>query len=426
MAKETINVGAVPNDGTGDPLRDAMIKVNNNFNDLFLENVVYVNSADDFPAAVGGVRELVPSSGANVVYLIASKNIDMGSDTFSITDGNVVIRGVHKTGSEITTTASTTLFDCEDSNFFLEFINIDCPSAKVIDYSTPIAPLKSLSFDNVIIRECDIVATIDGAFTTSLRTSTILTCNTNGFLWTGSDNSQINISQMFANDWTGTLLDLGTATFDLLDFGSGSRFVSSSGNTILSGAVSSGNLNVGGRGLVENNIFNGDGTAISGIDTNDTQWEFNENVFTDGTTKNSEIAGGAYLTSTQTVTVSSTGVYYAIGGVNWTSEVENRITGDTAGILTYNGLNPISVRIDGTATVEKVGGGSDNICMKIAINGTVQDKTVGCTDNTSPTQIVSFGLFDLVNGDEIQLYVANEDSTSNITVDTSNLIITER
>ena len=32
MAKQTINVGTSPNDGTGDPLRDSFIKVNDNFN----------------------------------------------------------------------------------------------------------------------------------------------------------------------------------------------------------------------------------------------------------------------------------------------------------------------------------------------------------------------------------------------------------
>jgi hypothetical protein len=35
MAKQTILVGAYPNDGNGDPLRDAMVKVNDNFTELY-------------------------------------------------------------------------------------------------------------------------------------------------------------------------------------------------------------------------------------------------------------------------------------------------------------------------------------------------------------------------------------------------------
>lgn len=35
MARQVINVGAVPNDGTGDPIRTAYIKCNNNFGELY-------------------------------------------------------------------------------------------------------------------------------------------------------------------------------------------------------------------------------------------------------------------------------------------------------------------------------------------------------------------------------------------------------
>jgi hypothetical protein len=35
MAREVINVGSAPNDGTGDPLRTAYQKCNNNFGELY-------------------------------------------------------------------------------------------------------------------------------------------------------------------------------------------------------------------------------------------------------------------------------------------------------------------------------------------------------------------------------------------------------
>lgn len=40
MAKQIINVGSVPNDGTGDALRDAMIKVNSNFDEVYLPDEI--------------------------------------------------------------------------------------------------------------------------------------------------------------------------------------------------------------------------------------------------------------------------------------------------------------------------------------------------------------------------------------------------
>ena len=40
MSKEVINIGAQPNDGTGDSLRNAMIKINNNFDEIYIGKVV--------------------------------------------------------------------------------------------------------------------------------------------------------------------------------------------------------------------------------------------------------------------------------------------------------------------------------------------------------------------------------------------------
>ena len=49
MAIQTINVGTTPNDGTGDTLRDAMIKVNSNFlqtESASLDKIVICNQAN--------------------------------------------------------------------------------------------------------------------------------------------------------------------------------------------------------------------------------------------------------------------------------------------------------------------------------------------------------------------------------------------
>jgi hypothetical protein len=35
MAKQTINLGTIANDGTGDPLRVAFTKINQNFNEVY-------------------------------------------------------------------------------------------------------------------------------------------------------------------------------------------------------------------------------------------------------------------------------------------------------------------------------------------------------------------------------------------------------
>ena len=259
-----------------------------------LDNVVYVNSAADFPAAVGGVRELSIGSGVPVTYLIAATNIDIGSDRFTITDSDVVIRGTHRTGSQITTTNATTMFTSVNSNFFAEFVGFTCASAKWLDFSVPDLSLKNFANKNTIIYDCTSVATIDGAFTSSLRTFTVINASVSGLLWTGI-HSQINISQMLGVAWAGNLLDLGTATFEIINILVGSRFLSPVGTTILSGLTNSGNLVTGGRAIVDGNLFNGLGTPLNGIDTEDLQWDFKGNIFADNSTHNTEVVAGDYL-----------------------------------------------------------------------------------------------------------------------------------
>jgi hypothetical protein len=46
MAKQTINVGSTANDGTGDKLRDAFVKVNDNFTELYNDDAGDVNSVN--------------------------------------------------------------------------------------------------------------------------------------------------------------------------------------------------------------------------------------------------------------------------------------------------------------------------------------------------------------------------------------------
>jgi len=64
MAQQLINIGSVANDGTGDPLRDAFDKVNDNFTELYSDDMGDVNSV----TGSGGLTAS-PTTGAVVVSL---------------------------------------------------------------------------------------------------------------------------------------------------------------------------------------------------------------------------------------------------------------------------------------------------------------------------------------------------------------------
>lgn len=85
MAVELINVGAVANDGTGDDLREAFVKINQNFEELDLRDDEQTTASN-----IGAVGEGIFAQKLN--YDLQFKNIVSGSDiTLTATDNQIVI-----------------------------------------------------------------------------------------------------------------------------------------------------------------------------------------------------------------------------------------------------------------------------------------------------------------------------------------------
>lgn len=75
MTKQTIDVGTAANDGTGDPLRDAMVKVNQNFTELY---------TDAFPSntvSVGNSSVNAFINSTSMVLVNQSSRISLGNST---------------------------------------------------------------------------------------------------------------------------------------------------------------------------------------------------------------------------------------------------------------------------------------------------------------------------------------------------------
>ena len=133
MAKQVINIGTTANDGTGDPLRTAFDKVNDNFTELY---------SDDS----GDVDSVSGSGGLEV-------DQSTGAVTVSISDDGVTYA---KMGSEFTTSAVISASD------------VDFSSAQV--FTKTLSGATTLTFSNVSTGMVkDLVIT--GDFTLSLPAS---------------------------------------------------------------------------------------------------------------------------------------------------------------------------------------------------------------------------------------------------------------
>ena len=93
MTISRINVGNIANDGTGDDLRQAFVKVNNNFTELDAR-VVPQNNAANLGTGTG-VFYTKEGTTLNFRSLIAGDNMSLTSDGTSITitnNGNITVR----------------------------------------------------------------------------------------------------------------------------------------------------------------------------------------------------------------------------------------------------------------------------------------------------------------------------------------------
>lgn len=102
MAQQIINIGAAPNDGTGDTIRNSFDKTNDNFNELYdfsSDNIVRVKQASDF-GTVDSTK----------IYVIDGI-VDMGSTTIEVPSGGINIIGYTFDVSKlISSDASYTMF----------------------------------------------------------------------------------------------------------------------------------------------------------------------------------------------------------------------------------------------------------------------------------------------------------------------------
>jgi hypothetical protein len=214
MTISTINVGNIANDGTGDDLRQAFVKVNNNFAELD-ERAVPQNNAVNLGTGTG-VFYTKEGGTLNFRSLIAGANMSLTSDGTSITitnNGNIAVRTDGNTlnlsgasrqfgingGQNITTSLA--------GNNVTVAIN---PSNLVFQDKNPILG-GSLNANSLSINNINTLSA------TTVNTTTVNATSFNGSL-TGTVNG-INVTELnriISNSDYGLISDNITTTVELL------------------------------------------------------------------------------------------------------------------------------------------------------------------------------------------------------------------
>lgn len=373
-----------------------------------------IDSEADFPDPVSGVITFENNTEYRITNSFSMANrIDMGTGT--------AISGGSSRVTVITYTGSGNFLTVTDTSVIIRSMGFICTSGTFMDAKSSGLANQFVSFVESRVTGSQKFGTFEdiGLIFTNFASAD----HKDGISMVGTIPFIIALGlSMVDNDAGSTAIDLGSATFNRIDM---TRCTLAGSGTGLSGLTNSGNVNSGQLAELAGVGFQLIATPLSGITNTDVRYVFRDCSGILNTTRSAE----ADLTTPETVTISSTNTFVQIGGVNWSTNTESSFSVATDGQITYTGEIERKFYVGVTATLEKVGGGADNICLRVGKDDgggyVTTARTESCTQNASPTSVYSHGLFNLKEGDKVAPFVANEDSTANIEVTVSSFVIFE-
>ena len=404
MAREIINVGATANDGTGDGLRTAYIKCNDNFAELY-------GSSIEPTFIANGTSNVSVANSANVTISVAgSSNVVTFSGTETNISGNVTIATDLDVGNSLTITQDFTIGDqliingsvgsniLPDTNATRYLGNATLRFAEtntvLVDASGNITSGANIAGANIIASE-DVIIAGQHVTTGNVTAGNVITSGlvnatgniTGGNLITGGSVTATGNISGAAITGTGNLSVLNITATGSANITAGGFFVGDGG--FLSNVTAASNVAV-------TQIANG--TSVVGISSSGGNVEITSGgtlVFqTDGTTVDITVP---MTTANITATGNISGTYILGDG----SQLSNLATSNTI----VNGTSNVFVASNANTTVGVAG----STVLTVASTGAEVTGIVSATGNVSGGNVTTAG----------QVQADNVDATNGITAGTT-------
>lgn len=379
-------------------------------------NHVQVHSASDLPTASGGVRTLA----ADTTYHITGA-VDIGGDRLVMSDGTTIM-GHNNLYDTITSTTTGALITMTDVNTRITNVGFVCSSGSFFDVDG--TGVESCTLDYVSVT-CDTIGDVDNIDEFDVSRC-VFTAASAGMTTTGAIGEfHINDSHMTVTATNGTVIDLGTATFDKLllrDI----EFANPTGTGYgVDIAAAGANLNSGKFGFIAGCTFTNPSVSTNYTE-GDNQWLkigtpampptiAKAQGYVDNNANANSFGGGV-------------GVDEAVNfGTSFVADIEDKFTISTAGRFTYTGVADTVVSVHGSARVTMGGGSARVRNLKIAKNGTVIESSVSSKElsgSAEGTYAIN-SIVSLTTNDYIELYIEPETATTATTVDTCSIMILE-
>jgi len=375
-------------------------------------SIVFVDTKADFPTASGGVITL----GANITYFITN-NIDLIGDRL-VGSANTVLIGGSSENCTITSTGLGTgvaLFTTEWTTPIRHITFKDVDTALAIDGNTnpPVAldwtGVNFLNVPNVgTINTCDNWIYSKGAF-----------LNSKGLVFDGTTGTVgVDNSIFVGSGASGNIIELAsTATITRrfrLIYSSIVAFGATTGIYIDPSAT------VPTEGYILDTInFSGGSTYTGGVTYTDNKTRF---INCKGIDNTAEIGNYYMLNNATATTIASSGVAYKILGTTTANTINQKFS-HSDNRLTYTGGLIRDFQVSATASLTS--GNNNVIGLYVAKNGVVIASSEMYATTSSGGRAESIAcqtILDMEENDYIEIWVENDSSTTDITVEYLNVI----
>lgn len=420
MAQQTINLGAVENDNSGEGIRDGGLKINANFTEIYdlIQDgfFVLVDSKDKLPTPVSNVITLLD----DVTYYF-TKHVDLTGDRL-ISGENTTILGASSENCSITSTGLGIGIALITGNYT---VPIRHTTIKDVDTALDLdgtGNTMALDWTGVNFLNIPNVGTVKEASNFIYSKGAFL--NSQGLKFDGTVGTiGIDNSLFVGNGTAGNIIEILPTAVINTRF----RVVFSSivafGSTV--GIDMDASATINDETFILNNVnFSGGGTYLGGVDETSNKSLFVECI---GIT-NTAVNGQLYMQNNATVTtISSVSTFVKILGTTTPSadnskfsHANNRLTCDASLSRKYLIQCNLSFTSGNNKVCEfgfydsKLGAIRTPSRTKSTSNGS------GRSENISFNCVVSYE-----SGDYLEIWCANNTDTTDITVTDMNFVITE-
>lgn len=335
----------------------------------------------------------------------------------------VLIEGENQAVDIMSSNNTGEMFFFEDCTVLTRWMNYFATSATngVFNVKNTAGNLKSNSFQ---MFNTFIDGSIGGTFTDLATMSIFLPSfegnTTDGFSFFGGF-TRLAIQDIQFENYTGTAIDLGTATFDSIAILASTDLPTAS-NVFINGAANSANLNAGGQGVISNIRFEGTfAPTLNNILSSDLQWNFSNSP----PLIDSISAGFFNLTATAVTTVALQNDYVKIAGTTVAFSGNSRVTQTANNEFQWNSLTPKPIVISAQVSFTKSGAAEEYEITVFKDDGggsgfVIIDSTIrACGEIKTATEQISVTVPDTPSpGDKYSIHVqCTSSATANLTAE---------